>query len=255
MDLVKVDRIINWKAPTNKSLLALFNGSVSYLAPGCEGIRIPMALLAKRAATSTPWQWTPTEQHAFEQVKEAVQKWRDLHKKPIDYSPGGEWINLTCDASLTGGSGIISQGNDIKMAHIVAFWSGKFNSVQQNYPVHELELLTIVESLKRFHNLLHGVKFKIYTNHKGLEWIATQKKLSPQQARWLEVLSDFDFKITYIPGSTNTVADALSHIYSDEPLGMVCATSEYVTAEEENAPSSILLSLIMTPLYTGDYLI
>lgn len=254
MDPVKVDKVINWKAPTNKSLLASFNGSVSYLAPGCEGIRIPMALLAKRAAASTPWQWTPTEQCAFEQVKEAVQKWRDLRGKPIDYSPDGERINLTCDASLTGGSGVISQGNDIKTAHTVAFWSGKFNSAQQNYPVHELELLAIVESLKRFRNLLHGIKFRVYTDHKGLEWITTQKKLSPRQARWLEVLGDFDFEINYIPGSTNTVADALSRMYSDEPLGTVRAASEYVTAEEENAPSSILLSLVTTPLYTGNYL-
>lgn len=71
-----------------------------------------------------------------------------MQQKPIDYSLDAEQINLTCDTSLTGSSGVISQGNDIKTAHIVAFQSGKFNSAQQNYLVHELELLTIVESLK-----------------------------------------------------------------------------------------------------------
>ncbi|KAF9563676.1 hypothetical protein CPC08DRAFT_632514, partial [Agrocybe pediades] len=113
------------KPPTNKGLLASFNGSVSYLAPCCQGIRIPMALLAKRAAESTPWQWTPTEQRAFDQVKESVQKWRDTRREPIIYAPDAEWINLTCDASLTGGSGVISQGN---MAH----------QMHQNFPAHQL---------------------------------------------------------------------------------------------------------------------
>lgn len=120
--------------------------------------------------------------------------------------------------------------------------------------MHELELLAIVESLKRFRNLLHGIKFRVFTDHKGLEWIQTQKKLSPCQACWLEVLGDFDFEITYIPGETTTVANALSRMYSDDPMGTVRAASEYVTAEEENTPSCLLLSLVTAPLYMGEFI-
>jgi len=254
MDPSKVDSIVNWKVPTNKGLLASFNGAVSYLAPGCEGIRIPMSILAKRAAPLTPWQWESTEQRAFEQVQDCVAKWRDVRRVPLDYVAGREEINLTCDASLTGASGVISQGDDLDKANVVAFWSGKFNPAQQNYPVHELELLAIVESSKRFRHLLHGIKFRVFTDHKGLEWITSQKKLSPRQARWLEVLGDFDFKVSYLPGSSNILADALSRMYSNEPLGVVRAASEYVSAEEENAPSKILLSLVTAPLYTGEFI-
>ncbi|KAF9447434.1 hypothetical protein P691DRAFT_609894, partial [Macrolepiota fuliginosa MF-IS2] len=78
----------------------------------------------------------------------------------------------------------------------------------------------------------------------------TQKRLSPWQARWLEDISNFNFDIVYIPGNTNVVADALSRMYSDEPRGTVWAASEYVTAEEENTPSKILLDLVTSPLYT-----
>jgi len=127
-------------------------------------------------------------------VKDIVQKWRDVRRKTIDYSAGAPKINLCCDACLTGGSGVISQGDDYLTASVITFWSGKFNSAQQNYPVHELELLAIVESLKRFGHLLQGVNFHVFTDHKRLEWI-TQKKLSPHQVRWLEVISDFDFEI------------------------------------------------------------
>lgn len=57
-------------------------------------------------------------------------------------------MNLTTDASFTGASGVLSQGDPPHLASVIAFWSGKFNATQQNYPVHEQELLAIVESLK-----------------------------------------------------------------------------------------------------------
>src|ERR1700729_3559923 len=252
MDPAKVDQVLNWKTPTNKSLVNSFTGSVGYLAPGCKGIRVPMHLLSKLGATTSLWRWTPTEQRAFDLVKQSVHDWRELRRKSIDYTSGAPKINLAADSCLSGGGATLSQGDSLATADIVAFWSGKFNSAQQNYPVHEQELLAIVESLKRFRHLLQGVPFRIYTDHKGLEWITTQKKLSPRQARWLEVLSDFDFDIIHIPGVTNTVPDALSRLYSDEPRGTVRAASEYMTVEEENAPSELLLGMVSSPLYTGE---
>jgi RNase H-like domain found in reverse transcriptase/Reverse transcriptase (RNA-dependent DNA polymerase)/Retroviral aspartyl protease len=221
MDPTKVDQVLNWKMLTNKSLVNSFTGSVGYLVPGCKGIRVPMHLLSKVGATTSLWCWTPTEQRAFDLVKQSVHDWRELRCKSIDYTSGAPKINLAADSCLSGGGATLSQGDSLATADIVAFWSGKFNSAQQNYPVHEQELLAIVESLKRFRHLLQGVLFRIYTDHKGLEWITTQKKLSLRQARWLEVLSDFDFEIIHIPGVTNTVLDALSRLYSDEPRGTV----------------------------------
>jgi hypothetical protein len=242
MDPAKVDTIMNWKTPTNKALALSFIGSVSYLANPIQRV----------AAPTTIWHWTPTEARAFAAVKDIVHKWRNTRRRSIDYSPNAPPCNLCCDASLTGGSGVLSQGDDYLTAHIISFWSGKFNSAQQNYPVHELELLAIVESLKRFSHLLQGVKFRIYTDHMGLEWITTQKKLSPRQARWLEVLADFDFEIIHVPGEMNKLADALSRMYSDEPQGIVRAASEYVTAEEEHIPSGLILNMVSAPLYTGE---
>ena len=68
-------------------------------------------------------------------------------------------INLVTDTSLTGASRYISQGDDLMKAKVVTFWSGKFNSAQQNYPVHEQELLAIGESLKHFRLLLYSTGF------------------------------------------------------------------------------------------------
>ena len=210
MDPNKVDKIQNWKTPTRKELLTSFISAVRYLAPGCEGVQIPLGVLSKRAAKGTPWDWTPTDQQAFIQVKHIVSMWRYTHQKTLDYSPGSAPINVSCDTSFTGTSGVLWQGETMESGTVVAFWSGKFNPAQQNYPVHEQELLVIVECLRRFKHLLPGTQFRVFTDHKGLEWIKTEQKLLPWQAQWLETISDFDFEIVHIPGAVNVLADALS---------------------------------------------
>ena len=116
MDPHKVNSVVNWKTPTNKSLLSSFLGAVGYLAPDCEGVRIPMAVLSQLSSPSKPWRWTETHQRAFEQVKDIVHKWRHNRRTTINYSDGAPSVNLVTDASLTGASGYISQGNDLMTA-------------------------------------------------------------------------------------------------------------------------------------------
>ncbi|KAJ3013108.1 hypothetical protein NUW54_g1685 [Trametes sanguinea] len=244
MDPHKVDAVTNWKTPTNKSLLSSFLGAVGFLAPDCEGIRIPMGVLAPLTSSTRVWKWSATHQRAFEEVKAKVHLWRNNRRVSLDYSAGAPCINLVTDASLTGASGYISQGDDLPTSKVVTFWSGKFNSAQQHYPVHEQELLAIVESLKRFRPLLYGAEFRICTDHKALEYLMSQKHLSPRQHRWMDVLNEFKFSIRYIPGETNVLADALSRLYSDEPSGTERATSEYVGDDGAGLPT-------VRAVYTG----
>ena len=251
MDPHKVESVRNWKVPTNKSLVSSFLGAVGFLAPDCEGIRIPMGVLAQLTSSARTWNWTDMHQRAFEQVKDIVHKWCNSRRTALDYSEGAQAINLVMDASLTGVSGYICQGDDVLAAKVIMFWSGKFNSAQQNYPVHEQELLAIVESLKRFHHLLYGTSFRICMDHKSLEHLMKQKNLSPRQHRWMDVLNEFRYKVHYIPGEMNVLADALSCLYSDEPAGIMRATSEYVGrdgSDDEHEDEGVD---ILRPVYTG----
>ena len=50
----------------------------------------------------------------------------------------------------------------------------------------------------------------MYSNHKSLKYIFTQKDLNLQQRRWIEYLEDYDFTLNYHPGKANVMADALS---------------------------------------------
>ncbi|KAB2632511.1 S ribonuclease [Pyrus ussuriensis x Pyrus communis] len=81
---------------------------------------------------------------------------------------------------------------------------------EMNYPTHDLELAAIIFALKLWRHYLYGEKCRIFTDHKSLQYLFTQKELNLRQRRWLELLSDYDCTIDYHPGRANVVADALS---------------------------------------------
>lgn len=51
--------------------------------------------------------------------------------------------------------------------------------------------------------------------------------MSGRQAHWIEKISKFDFKVEYVPGSENVMADALSRMYSNDARGTVRSKNEY----------------------------
>jgi hypothetical protein len=55
-----------------------------------------------------------------------------------------------------------------------------------------------------------GTKCQVYTDHKSLKYIFTQKDLNHRQRHWLELIKDYDLEIHYHPDKANLVADALS---------------------------------------------
>jgi hypothetical protein len=55
-----------------------------------------------------------------------------------------------------------------------------------------------------------GTKCQIYTGHKSMKYIFTQKDLNLSQRHWLELIKDYDLEIHYHPGKVNLAADALS---------------------------------------------
>ncbi|GJW48565.1 putative reverse transcriptase domain-containing protein [Tanacetum coccineum] len=81
---------------------------------------------------------------------------------------------------------------------------------EKNYTTHDLELGEVVFALKIWRHYLYGKKSVIYTDHKILQHIFSQKELNMRQRHWIELFSDYDFEIRYHPSKANVVADALS---------------------------------------------
>ena len=93
---------------------------------------------------------------------------------------------------------------------VVVYASRQLKDYEKGYPTHDLELAAVVFALKIWRHYLYGEKCEIFTDHKSLKYIFTQKELNMRQRRWLELIKDYDCEILYHPGKANVVADALS---------------------------------------------
>ena len=89
----------------------------------------------------------------------------------------------------------------------LTFYSRKLNSAQKRYTTGKQELLSIVETLKEFKNILLGQKLIVHTDHKNL---LCQKMLSNRIIRWRLLIEEFGPTFVHIIGERNVIADALS---------------------------------------------
>ena len=65
-------------------------------------------------------------------------------------------------------------------------------------------------ALKIWRHYVYGAPCRIFTDHKSLQYIFTQKELNLRQRRWLELIKDYDYTIEFHMGKANVVADALN---------------------------------------------
>ena len=57
---------------------------------------------------------------------------------------------------------------------------------------------------------MYREKCFIYTDHKSLKYLPSQRELNLRQCRWMELIKDYDCMIDYHLGKANVVDDALS---------------------------------------------
>lgn len=67
---------------------------------------------------------------------------------------------------------------------VVAYASRQLKPNDFNYPTHDLELAAIVYDLKIWRHYLDGATFDIFTDHKSMKYLLTQKDLNLRQRRW-----------------------------------------------------------------------
>lgn len=73
----------------------------------------------------------------------------------------------------------------ILMQHgkVTAYASRQQKDYETRYPTHDLDLGAIVFALKIWRHYLYGVHCDIYTDHKTLNYLFTQKELNMHQGR------------------------------------------------------------------------
>jgi hypothetical protein len=88
-----------------------------------------------------------------------------------------------------------------------------------NYDIYDKELLAIVRSFEEWRPELMQPEseIKVKSDHRNLQWFMETKQLNSRQARWAELLSQFNFVITYRPGTQGGKPDALTRRSQDLP--------------------------------------
>ena len=71
---------------------------------------------------------------------------------------------------------------------MLAYASRQLKPHEQNYPTQHLELAAVVFALKIWRHYLYGEKCRIYTDHKGLKYLLTQKRVKFETAEVVRVI-------------------------------------------------------------------
>ena len=119
--------------------------------------------------------WVDAYQKSFEELNSR------LTSAPVLSLPNGrDGFVVYSDASRQG-LGCVLMQND----RVIAYASRQLKKHEENYPTHDLELAAVVFALKIWRHYLYGVPCRIFTYHKSLQYIFTQKELDLRQRRWL----------------------------------------------------------------------
>ncbi|SPC62077.1 uncharacterized protein UHOD_12159 [Ustilago sp. UG-2017b] len=218
MDPSKTEVITNWPVPKSVHDVQVFLGFCNFyrkFIPQYSRTAYPLTQLLRKEAKSAPFAWNNEAQHTFEQLRSAFGTDIILHH----FDPTRPIIVET-DASDFAVAAVLSQSFDQGTRHPIAFFSKKLDLAQLNYPIFDKEMFAIVAAFKHWCQYLEGAKFQVQvlTNDRSLEYFTTTKQLNRRQARWSELLADFDFVIQYRPGAQAGLPDALTRRSDMRPM-------------------------------------
>jgi hypothetical protein len=220
----KVQAVAAWPVPTTRKEVKAFLGLTGYyrkFVAGYSRVALPLTELTKN---SQRFEWGAEQQQAFDQLK------AQLTSAPVlaHPDPTRQYV-LHTDASGFAIAAVLSQQQQDGTTRPVAYYSRKMSAAEKNYDVHDQELLAIVMAVRHWRCYLDGNPHptKVLTDHKGLQWLNSKAELTGRQARWVELLADIEYQVSYVPGAQNAVADALSRRSDFE------AKAEGPTVEDE----------------------
>ena len=133
----------------------------------------------------------------------------------------GETFTLEVDANDNAIGGVLCQDDIHGEPHPLAYFSSTLNKSQKNWSPDSKEAYALLMAVRQWNVYLAGTEFVIKTDHNPLVHLRDTKNPRGKFARWIAELEEYNYKIQYIPGKSNTKADALSrNRNASEPLNI-----------------------------------
>ncbi|KAG8503268.1 hypothetical protein CXB51_001254 [Gossypium anomalum] len=159
-----------------------FLGLASYYRQFVKGFSMIVTPLTKLLQKDVKFEWSKKCQISFDQLKALL-----TEALVLVQSESEKEFLIYSDASLNGlGCVLMYEGK------VIAYASRQLKLHEKNYLTHDLELVAIVFALKIWRHYLFGEKCHVFSDHKSLKYLMTQKDLNLRQRRWLELLKDYE---------------------------------------------------------------
>jgi len=200
VDPRNIEAVLKWERLTNITEIHSFFGLAGYyrrFIKGFSTIVIPMTRLTWKEAK---WEWTKKCEESFQELKKRL-----TTTLVLTLPSGTEGLVVYSDASKKGLGCVLMQHGKV-----IVYASRQLKAHEINYSVYDLELAAVVFALRVWRHYLYRSRVQIFTDHKSLRYLMTQKELNMRQRRWVELIKDYDCVIDYHPRRANVVADALS---------------------------------------------
>ncbi|GFV95099.1 retrovirus-related Pol polyprotein from transposon 17.6 [Trichonephila clavipes] len=177
---------------------------------------------------------------AFEKLKKL------LTESPVlSIFQQGRTTELHTDASQQGYGAVLLQEAEDGKLHPVQYMSQKTTPAEEKYSSYELEVLAVVNALKKFRTYLLGNHFKIITDCSAFQKTMDKKDLVTRVARWTLLLEEYDYEIVHRSGQRMQHVDALSR-YPVTIITSDTLTARLQRAQQEDENIQNLKSLIGT---------
>jgi hypothetical protein len=168
MDPVKIAGVVDWLMPSNKKEVQSFVGFINFYQRFIPGFSHHACTLFDLTMKDIKFIWGLPQEDSFMKLKELVTL------APVLILPNDDLpFRLEADGSSIATSAVLSQQQvDNNAWHPVAFLSKALNPVEQNYEIHDTEMLAIIRGLEEWRHYLEGVRHpvEIWTDHKNLEY-------------------------------------------------------------------------------------
>ena len=229
MQKEKVDGVVSWPTPRSAKDIQKFMGLANYYRQFIQDFSRIAKPLNMLVGKDRKWEWGVEQQGAFEELK------KRFTTEPILAVPDRDQeMRIEADTSdYTMGGILLVKGENGKWRP-VAFISKSLSPAEKNYEIHDKEMLAVIRCLEDWRHYLEGTKkeFKIWTDHKNLQYFMSSQKLNCRQARWALYLSRFNFTLKHVPGRSMGKVDSLSR-RSDWQIGVDKDNEDRVLVKKE----------------------
>jgi len=155
MQKEKVEGVLNWPAPRNIKEVQKFLGLANYYRRFIKDfarIAAPLHMLVRK---EQKWKWKKEQEEAFEKLKTGFITESVLAIPDIDRE-----IRVEADASDYATGGVLSTKCEDGKWRPVVFISKLLNTTEQNYEIHDKEMLAVIRCLEVWRHYLEGAKLK-----------------------------------------------------------------------------------------------